>query len=172
MSTNFTEASRISGAPCEPLPEVLATRVGFLLNRAAIRIRQMTEEALAPLNIFPKHYALMAVIKANGPTTQQAIGDVMKVDRTTMVLLVDDAESKGIVLRKPHPTDRRCHLLSLSENGQKVYEKAHRLVKKVEDEFFNLLKEREKAHLVALLGKLFQNIDTEQKQTKKSAEAV
>lgn len=172
MSANLTETSKLSGAPCEPLPEVLATRVGFLLNRAAMRIRQMTEEALAPLNIFPKHYGLMAVIKANGPTTQQAIGDVLKVDRTTMVLLVDDAESKGIVIRNPHPTDRRCHLLSLSDNGQKVYEKAHRLVKKVEDEFFNVLKEREKAQLVALLGKLFQNSDSEQKHIKKSAETV
>jgi DNA-binding MarR family transcriptional regulator len=172
MSANFTESSKLVGAPCEPLPEVLATRVGFLLNRAAMRIRQMTEGALAPLNIFPKHYGLMAVIKANGPTTQQAIGDVLKVDRTTMVLLVDDAESKDIVIRNPHPTDRRCYLLGLSENGQKVYEKAHRLVKKVEDEFFGVLKEQEKDNLITLLGKLFQNSDSELKPTKKSAETV
>lgn len=172
MSANFSESSKLAGAPCDPLPEVLATRVGFLLNRAAIRIRQMTEEALAPLNIHPKHYGLMAVIRANGPTTQQAIGDVLKVDRTTMVLLVDDAESRDIVIRNPHPTDRRCHLLSLSENGAKVYEKAHRLVKQVEDEFFSVLREREKDHLVALLGKLFQNSDSERKHMKKTAETV
>lgn len=172
MPTNLPETSKLSGAPCEPLPEVLATRVGFLLNRAAMRIRQMTEEALAPLNIYPKHYGLMAVIKADGPTTQQAIGEVLKVDRTTMVLLVDEAESKDIVTRNPHPTDRRCHLLSLSDNGHKVYEKAHRLVKKVEDEFFSVLKEREKDQLVALLGKLFQNSDSEQKHMKKPAETV
>lgn len=172
MPANFTESSKLAGAPCEPLPEVLATRAGFLLNRAAMRIRQMTEEALAPLHIFPKHYGLMAVIKASGPTSQQAIGDVLKVDRTTMVLLVDDAESKDIVIRNPHPTDRRCHLLSLSEHGQKVYGKAHRLVQKVEDEFFGSLKEREKDHLLTLLGKLFQSSDSEQKPMKKSAETI
>jgi DNA-binding MarR family transcriptional regulator len=168
MTANLTEPSRLSGAPCEPLPAVLATRVGFLLNRSAMRIRQMTEEALAPLNIFPKHYGLMAVIKANGPTTQQAISDVLKVDRTTMVLLVDDAESRDIVIRNPHPTDRRCHLLSLSENGCRVYDEASRLVKKVENRFFSVLKKQEKDQLIALLGKLFQNSDTEQRPVKKA----
>jgi DNA-binding MarR family transcriptional regulator len=172
MSAHFAESSKLAGAPCEPLPEILTTRVGFLLNRMAIRIRQMTEEALTPLSIFPKHYALMAVIKANGPTTQQAIGDALKVDRTTMVLLVDDTESKDIVVRNPHPTDRRCYLLSLTDNGQKIFEKAHHLVKKVEDEFFNVLEQQEKEHLVTLLGKLFQNSNQEHSHAKKYSEAV
>jgi hypothetical protein len=42
----------------------------------------------------------------------------------------------------------------------------------VEDEFFNVLKQREKDQLVTLLGKLFQNFDSEQKPMKKSAETV
>ena len=157
MSSNLPEPARLSAPPCDPLPEILATRVGFLLNRSAMRIREMTEDALAPLNIYAKHYALMAVVKANGPTTQQAIGDILKIDRTTMVLLVDDAESKDLVLRNPHPTDRRCHVLSLSENGQKVFKEANRLVKKVENQFFNVLEKKEKEQLIGLLGKLFQD---------------
>lgn len=168
MSANFAESPKLSSAPCEPLPEVLATRVGYLLNRSAIRIRQMMEEALAPLNIFAKHYGLMAVVKEKGPITQQAIGDILKIDRTTMVLLVDDAEGKDIVIRNPHPTDRRCHLLSLSENGQKIFDKANHLVKKVEDEFFSVLGERDKEHLITLLGKLFQ----EQPRAKKMTETL
>lgn len=159
MTTDYPSPSRLACAPCEPLPEVLATRAGYLLNRAAIRIRQMTEEALTPLNILAKHYGLMAVVKTHGPMTQQAICEILKVDRTTMVLLIDDAEDKDIVVRNPHPTDRRCHLLSLSENGLKVYKEANRIVKKVEDEFFNTLAGAEKEQLIALLGRLFQSLD-------------
>ena len=172
MVPDFNDTSKFSCAPCGPLPEVLATRVGFLLNRSAHRIRQMTEEALAPLNISPKHYGLMAVIQANGPITQQALCEVLKVDRTTMVLLVDDAESKDIVIRNPHPTDRRCHLLSLSENGEKVYKNAHKLVKKVEDEFFSVLAEKEKEELIGLLGKLFQSMDQDAPASEKVTGAV
>lgn len=161
MSPDRIDPAKLACAPCAALPGILATRVGFLLNRAAARIHQMTEEALAPLEIFPKHYGLMAVIKAQGPSTQQAIGDILKTDRTTMVLLVDDAESKDIVIRNPHPTDRRCYLLSLSENGEKVYQQAHRLVKKAENEFFSVLKKPEQENLVNLLGRLFQNNNPE-----------
>lgn len=160
MSPECTGSAALSCAPCEPLPDVLATRVGFLLNRAAIRIRQMTEEALAPLEIYPKHYGLMAVIKSQGPSTQQAISEILKVDRTTMVLLVDDAESKDIVVRNPHPTDRRCYLLGLSENGEKIYRRAHRLVKQTENEFFNVLEKIEQEELIKLLGRLFQNFSS------------
>jgi DNA-binding MarR family transcriptional regulator len=162
MSPDRIDPTKLACAPCEPLPEILATRVGFLLNRTAGRIREMTEEALAPLQIFPKHYGLMAVIKSKGPSTQQALGDFLKVDRTTMVLLVDDAEGKDMVIRNPHPTDRRCYLLSLSENGEKIFQQAHRLVKKAEDEFFGVLKKQEQEDLIKLLGKLFQNFKQEQ----------
>jgi DNA-binding MarR family transcriptional regulator len=172
MCAHITQPPKFSCAPCEPLPEILATRAGYLLNRAAARIRQMTEEALAPLNILAKHYGLMAVVKTHGPMTQQAIGEVLKVDRTTMVLLVDDAESKDIVVRNPHPTDRRCHLLSLSDNGEKVYKAAHRIVKKVEDEFFNVLAAPEKEQLIALVSRLFQNSDQEQPQASNLTETV
>lgn len=159
MSSESDELGGSGVPPCGPLPEVLATRAGFLLNRSACRIREMTEEALKPLGILPKHYGLMAVINANGPCTQQAIGEILKVDRTTMVLLVDHVESKDIVVRNPHPTDRRCHLLSLSENGRKVFQEAHNAVKTVETEFFNVLEKQEKDDFIALLGKLFQNLD-------------
>lgn len=159
MSLHSPEASKTQVPPCEALPEVLATRAGYLLNRSAGRIRQMTEEALAPLGIIPKHYGLLSIIHANGPSTQQAIGDILKVDRTTMVLLVDDAESKKIVMRGPHPTDRRCHLLSLSEHGKKIFNQAHQRVKKVEEEFFGVLHGEEKNRLMELLGKLFQQLD-------------
>ena len=170
MTTLSMPPSKTQIAPCDPLPEVLATRVGYLLNRSAGRIRQMTEEALQPLDIIPKHYGVMAVINANGPSTQQAIGEILKVDRTTMVLLVDDAESKDIVVRGPHPTDRRCHLLSLSEKGKRIFKEAHRIVKKVEDQFFNVLQKDEKDQLLHLLGKLFQQLDEEKPEVEKVME--
>lgn len=168
----MTDAIKTSHAPCEPLPQVLATRAGFLLNRLAGRIRQMTEHALAPLEIVPKHYGLMAVIKASGPTTQQSLCESLKIDRTSMVLLVDEAESKDLVVRNAHPTDRRCHLLSLSENGLKTFDQAHRLVERAEDAFFDTLNTEEKENFLTLLGKLFKNSDGPEDHKKKSTEAA
>lgn len=142
--------------PCAPLPAVLASCAGFLLNRSANRIREVIDEALRPLEIDPRLFGLLATLATEGPLTQQAIGAMVKVDRTTMVGLIDAAERKGLIVRGPHPSDRRCHLLKLSAKGGRVHDKARGLVDNAENRFFGVLTPGEQAQLKELLSKLFQ----------------
>jgi DNA-binding MarR family transcriptional regulator len=37
-----------------------------------------------------------------------------RVDRATMVVLIDELENKGLVQRRPHPEDRRKNVVALT----------------------------------------------------------
>ena len=138
-----------------PLPSGLMGRYEFLISRPAQRIREMTERTLAPLRITPKQYGILAAIQFKGPSTQRAIGDMLKIDRTTMVQLIDSLEEKGLVDRKDHPKDRRYYLLHLTSSGVELFKKAHRLVLKAEEEFLKPLSKAERQSLRKFLSKLF-----------------
>ena len=50
--------------------------------------------------------------------TQKALEDMLRIDRTTMVALIDDLERTGFVIRQCHPRDRRAFLVWPTESGR------------------------------------------------------
>ncbi len=153
-----------AGKPNPPAHSRLSSdrmgRYEFLLNRPAQRIREMTEKTLEPLNISPKQYGILATVYHEGPTSQRAIGEILKIDRSTMVLLTDDLENKRVLSREDHPEDRRYYLLHLTPSGKELFRKAENLVVKAEEDFLAPLTKTERQDLRKSLSKLFRYIPT------------
>lgn len=136
------------------LSECLLDRTGFLLNKAAHRIKEAYEERLGPLGLAGKHYGVLSVLEERGSITQHEIGKCVYVDRTTMVGIIDDLEKKGLVERKEHPTDRRSHAVYLTGKGKEALSKAHHLASSVDKRFLGCLSAKEQKELRQILRKL------------------
>ncbi len=145
-----------SEAP-EAVPTSLSHSAGFLLNRSARIIRERVEEALHPLGLSAQAYGLMRLIEAGGPTTQQSLCARNKIDRTTMVQLLDQLEERQLVLRQPSSTDRRANLIFLTPRGRKTLSRATRLVKKEQEKFLAPLAPEEWESLRQQLIKLLEH---------------
>ena len=55
---------------------------------------------------------------AVGPQTQRELAERLSADPPYVTLMVDDLERRGLVRRKPHPTDRRAKLVELTASGR------------------------------------------------------
>ena len=55
---------------------------------------------------------------ASGPQTQRELADRLSADQPYVTLMVDDLEKRGLVQRKPHPSDRRAKLVELTASGR------------------------------------------------------
>jgi DNA-binding MarR family transcriptional regulator len=72
---------------------------------------------------------LVWLLHHNGPMTQRALADALKVTPRNVTGLVDGLVSTGHVSREPHPADRRATLVSLTEQGASTLaemDRAHR----------------------------------------------
>lgn len=61
------------------------------------------------------------------------MAELLGVDRTTMVALVDTLQSKGLVERGRQPDDRRKNVLGLTKEGRDLKERGGRLIDECED---------------------------------------
>ena len=138
------------------VPRGLLMRMGYLLNRPALRFRQLAEAVLKPLSLIPPHVGVLTVLQSEGPQTQQALGKLLRIDPNTMVLLIDDLEKKKVVRRDDHPKDRRAHLIKVSPAGEGLFRHAVKQLDRLEDDFLAPLSKREQEDLRQLLLKLFQ----------------
>ncbi len=102
----------------EQTRDVLAGRLGYLLKHAQQRLVQAAAPAMAPFGIDGRELAVLTVLAAGVPLSQQEAADRLRVDRTTMVTLVDALESKGLVERRRSAADRRKNIIDLTEAGQ------------------------------------------------------
>ena len=90
-----------------------------------------------------------------GPMTQKALADALRIDRTTMVALIDDLEQRGLVVRKRHPRDRRAFLICPTDAGRAAKETAVAILDEQQRRFLAPLTQQERIQLSELLNRLY-----------------
>jgi len=101
----------------EEATDVLAGRLGYLLKHAQQRLVQAAAPAMAPFGIDGRELAVLTVVSAGAPISQQEAADQLRVDRTTMVSIVDALEVKGLLQRRRSAADRRKNIIELTATG-------------------------------------------------------
>jgi DNA-binding MarR family transcriptional regulator len=152
---NTKKKSAGAASAAQEIPRVILERMGFLLNRAILKQRELVEEALRPYEgLTGKHLGILLLIKERGALAQQEIGKCLYIDRTTMVDVTDDLEKLGYVERKAHPTDRRAHALALTAKGREAFQKLYHLGLNAEKKLLEPLSAKDQKELSRILQQL------------------
>ena len=134
--------------------EALASRLGYLLKHAQLRLAQESARALAPFGIDGRELAVLVVLAAQNPLSQLEAAGRLGVDRTTMVALVDALEQKGLVERRRSPQDRRRNTVQLTPVGQDCLRRAEQAREEMERRFLAPLVPADAEQLVRALRTL------------------
>jgi DNA-binding MarR family transcriptional regulator len=127
-------------------------RTSPLLDHLARINRARAEAALAPLNMRPRHLVALTVLRDHGGGTQQALADVLRIDRTNLVGLLNELEADGLVTRTRSPEDRRRHIVQLTDAGRERLREAECALAVVENDVLGALDETQREQLYRLLA--------------------
>jgi DNA-binding MarR family transcriptional regulator len=94
-------------------PEELAKLVSDFGKAYARWIAARTEHS----GTTPARARLLSALQCRGSCPMNEIGAVLCVTPRSITKLVDGLEAEGLVVRGPHPTDRRVTLLTLTAKG-------------------------------------------------------
>src|SRR5258705_12681498 len=114
-------ASRATDRPGDASPFAL----GLLLRRAHWRAAAVMSEALRPLGIELRHFAVLLVLVNRGPTEQRHLVEATGSDKAAIMRVVDDLERKGLAVRKSVPGDRRVRGVEITPEGLDLFDAAH-----------------------------------------------
>jgi DNA-binding MarR family transcriptional regulator len=128
--------------------------VGFLLSQIGFQSSRRFADRLEPLDLNPRTFALLRHIEAAEGEPQHALAEALRVPPSRMVALLDELEQRGLVERRPHPSDRRARALYLAGPGRRLLEKAKKVAGEHEAELCADLSAAERKQLLALLARL------------------
>ena len=136
-----------------PIPPSLINRPGALITIAARTGQELAKRRLNPLGLSVQMCGVMNLL-AEGPVSQQELGEQLGIDRTTVVELIDDLEMQGVVERRRNPADRRSYALHLTTRGRTVQKRATKAFDAAVDEFFGPLSPAERKGLADMLTRM------------------
>lgn len=125
---------------------------GMLAHADHVIATRMTA-AFASLGITPRSFCvLFHALEAE--RTQIELAEIADMDKTTMVVTVDELEKAGLAKRRPSTTDRRARIISVTEAGERVVAEGSKTADRVHGEVLAALSEHERAVFVSALNRL------------------
>jgi DNA-binding MarR family transcriptional regulator len=138
--------------PGSPPQAGTSHRLGYLLKHAQLRYTRLISAALEPLGIGPREWAALLCLDEQHGHSQKEVAELLGVDRTTMVALIDGLRANGWIERQPQPDDRRKNIVTLTRTGRDVVQRGGRLVDDCERRFLAALSAADAEHLKNALG--------------------
>jgi MarR family transcriptional regulator, transcriptional regulator for hemolysin len=139
----------------EPItpPEALASNVCWLLSRANWLQKAEIEAALMSTGLTTRqHQVLIAALDAEHTQTQLA--NILGLDKTTMMVTLDELEREGLAERRPVPSDRRARLVAVTAAGRKLLRKADKAFGEANERVLMRLPEAERSVFLQALERL------------------
>ena len=125
----------------------------FLLSWASHALRAEHAAGLAELGISPRAHCVLLKARVGG-LTQRQIGELCGVDKTTMVVTLDQLEAAGLARRVPSPTDRRARLVEITTEGERVLGQAQEIAARLEQDVLATLPEAEREVFLRAIQRL------------------
>src|SRR3569623_1291279 len=95
--------------------------MGYLLAGAHGLFRAHLPKALEGTSVHMGQVVLLASLFAQNDLTQVQLTQVSGIEKSSVVLFLDALEKDGWVERRRHPTDRRAHLVHLTDRGRERF---------------------------------------------------
>jgi MarR family transcriptional regulator, transcriptional regulator for hemolysin len=127
--------------------------LGFLLAQASFVLSTELTAALAAIGLSPRSYCVLSKALA-AEKTQGVLAAEAALDKTTMVVTVDELEAAGLAERRPSSTDRRVRIIAVTPEGERVVQEGAAIVDRVHRDVLQDLTEDEREGFLAGLVRL------------------
>ncbi|WP_027582075.1 MarR family transcriptional regulator [Bradyrhizobium sp. Ai1a-2] len=133
----------------------LSGLLGYSLKRAQLRVFEDFLRCVAPLQLTPAQFSVLLLLDQNPGRNQTEIANTLGILRPNFVAMLDALESRELCARMRSASDRRSHILVLTDKGRAVLARAKKLVaNKHEARLIELLGPESHAALLEMLAKI------------------
>src|SRR2546426_549932 len=94
-----------------------------------------------------RQFITLTYLRDHDGAPQQTLAEVMHMDASNLVLLLNELEHLGFVIRHRDTEDRRRHIVQLTDDGRRALTQAEQALETVEDDVLAALNAKERETL-------------------------
>ena len=131
----------------------LSENLCWLLSRASHSLATETARAMEGLGVSPRGFSVLTTA-LSGEFTQTELTRMVGLDKTTMVVTLDELEAAGLAERRPSPTDRRARVIAVTEAGERRVREAEEIQARTNEDILGALEPDEREAFMGALSRL------------------
>ncbi len=158
MSTKTTRkrVARVAVPGEAPLDQgVLLELVGYNCRRAFLNIAALFSERMEKYALRPVDYTTLTLVNTNPGITPKRLAQAINVAPPNLGPLLERLALRGLLERRPNPSDKRSQVVVLTDEGRALCARADKTAAQLENEATSMLTQEERAVLLHLLQKIF-----------------
>lgn len=144
------------------LAEISQDRVADDLNTTSLMLAQAFVnwhkafmKRLAPFDLtYSQWIILQTLLMAGSPMSPTELNKYLTIEGTSISVVIDNLEKRGLVLRRRSRVDRRVVNVYLTEPGYELLRQVDKEIRQLIEDIFGLLSEPERRQLVRLSRKV------------------
>jgi len=102
--------------------ELRDRNLGFLISDVHRLLTAAVDKEVGALGLTRSQLRVVLHLMRDDGLSQVALADDLQLGKVTVGGLLDRLQEKGLIERRPHPTDRRAKLVYLTLADQEIYE--------------------------------------------------
>ena len=134
-------------------PEALVSNVCWMLSRANWLQKAEIEAALETTGLSTRQHQVLTAALGN-ELTQTRLANILGLDKTTMMVTLDELEREGWAERRSLPSDRRARIVAVTPEGRKLLKKADKAFVEANERVLSRLPEDERRVFLQALERL------------------
>lgn len=129
------------------------TDLCFMLSHAAHVLNTELTVGLDALGLLPRAHCVLSTAMDAG-LTQIQLADRCDLDKTTMVVTLDELERLGLAERHASPSDRRARIVVVTDAGRAMVDEGREVVSRIQADVLSSLPEHEREVFLSALTRL------------------
>ncbi|HEX6673770.1 MAG TPA: MarR family winged helix-turn-helix transcriptional regulator [Actinomycetes bacterium] len=135
------------------VPQPLTANLCWLLSHASHNLTTELTAALEGLGISPRAHSVLTTAMC-GTHTQTELARMVGLDKTTMVVTLDELEAAGLARRRPSSKDRRVRVIAVTEAGARKVREAEEITRRIHADVLDVLPARDRKVFLDALTRL------------------
>jgi len=133
----------------------------LLIAQLARGTRRRVEQAVAPTGLRPRELLALQHLRERGPSPQQTLAELIGIDATNLVAVLNRLDDAGLIERGRDRADRRKAIIAISTFGDRVLADLDEAMHALDDEILVTLTAAERETLNTLLAKAIEHFGAE-----------
>ncbi len=131
---------------------------GYLANHMARLFAVALHRDIAPLGLAPAQFMTLLELWSEEGLTQRDLIRRLDVEQATVANTLSRMERDGLIVRKPHPEDRRAQSVWLTDKAKALEAPAKAAATAVNEKALASLSEEERNAFVGVMGRVIANL--------------
>lgn len=140
---------------------------GYLLARAHLMFRARLMEQVQGYGLHMGHVLILSILLKRpeadkSPVTQTVLGKLTGIEKSSLVIFLDELEEKGWVKRTRHPSDRRAYVIKLTDTGTERFKVIAQQLQRSEEEMLSFMTKSQRGVFSEFLTELIRNLKAQE----------